>query len=437
MVTLRNADPRNFAIDFGQAAQLGLQGFQVARAAGDRAKRLELLEAEAARKEEERADLEGLVADITKPGSKKTAVQAAMSRLAVIDPNAARVVADIRASGSEEKRRDALFAGEQLAKMSVAISSQDGLSAKQKMIRDLANTVTLRGGNAQQLLEMLNMSEGNLDNALLRSRIMGQDIETALGRSGGDTFAKSPAVIVRNPDGSLQQEIAILNKKTGEIETAVVPIGGALVGRQTGELPSEITQRRIFEAGGRAGAKADVELETSREIAGQKKRGAAQEARLQATINEGFSAADNIPILNRSIELLNSVETGGIDRAKLAAKQFFGIEGADEAELSANLGKTVLSQLRSTFGAAFTEREGARLARIEAGFGKSVEGNKRLLRQTKRLMERVANRAIRAAEKSGDQGTADEIRKAMSFSLDVDPPKQNIILFDASGNIIQ
>jgi hypothetical protein len=99
------------------------------------------------------------------------------------------------------------------------------------------------------------------------------------------------------------------------------------------------------------------------------------------------------------------------------------VTGADEAELSANLGKAVLSQLRATFGAQFTEKEGERLASIEAGFGKSTEGNKRLLQQAEAILDRAARRGLKAAEDSGDTFTAEEIRKSMNFSLDPAAPK--------------
>ncbi len=143
--------------------------------------------------------------------------------------------------------------------------------------------------------------------------------------------------------------------------------------------------------------------------------------RTSVYINEGLSAADSMPVINRAIELLDSVETGGIDAAKLAASNFFGVTGADEAELSNNLGKAVLSQLRATFGAQFTEREGARLQSLEAGFGKSTAGNKRILGQVKALIERSARRGMKAAEDNGDTFSAEEIKKSLSMSLTPQP----------------
>lgn len=153
------------------------------------------------------------------------------------------------------------------------------------------------------------------------------------------------------------------------------------------------------------------------DVAAARARGTAEEGRAQDIITEGLAAADSTSVLRRSLELLNRVETGGFNRVSLAAKKLFGIEGADEGELSANLGKAVLSQLRSTFGAAFTQKEGERLESIEAGFSSSPETNKRLLQNALRIAERSAQRAIRRAEQRDDFETADEIESALDFDL--------------------
>jgi hypothetical protein len=163
---------------------------------------------------------------------------------------------------------------------------------------------------------------------------------------------------------------------------------------------------------------ADQEAAGAGTVAGGTATGKGNAERNQTFINEGLAAADSLPVLNRAIDLLDSVPTGGIEAAKLAATNLLGVTGADEAELSANMGKAVLSQLRSTFGAAFTEREGARLQAIEAGFGKSTEGNKRLLQQAKKLVERAARRGMNAAKDAGDSFSYSEIEGSINMKLD-------------------
>jgi hypothetical protein len=174
----------------------------------------------------------------------------------------------------------------------------------------------------------------------------------------------------------------------------------------------------ILEAGGIAGAQALAK---------------GQEERSQEVINRGRSAAESTALLRRTLSLLDSIPTGGLAAAKLAATDFLGVTGADEGELSANLGRAVLSQLRETFGAAFTEREGARLDRLSARFGRSTASNQRIIQQALMIATESANRAIARAEDDGDIETASEIEDMLLF--EVAPQKQRIKV-DAEGNII-
>lgn len=139
--------------------------------------------------------------------------------------------------------------------------------------------------------------------------------------------------------------------------------------------------------------------------------------RAQDFINRGVAAAEGLPSVNRGIQLLELVETGGFDKAAIAAKQALGIESADEGELTYNLGKSVLTQLRETFGAAFTEAEGKRLADLEAGLSRSPATNKRILAQVKDIMTAKAKRGRQAAVDQGDDFTADDIDKFMALDL--------------------
>lgn len=140
--------------------------------------------------------------------------------------------------------------------------------------------------------------------------------------------------------------------------------------------------------------------------------------RAQDFISTGVSSAEAIPNIKRAITLLDGVKTGGFNAAAARARQTLGIEGADEGELSANLGKAVLSQLRQTFGAAFTEKEGERLEKIEASFGRSAEANKRILAQTLQLLETKAKRGLKAAEDQGDDFAIQDINNYLNMSLD-------------------
>ena len=176
------------------------------------------------------------------------------------------------------------------------------------------------------------------------------------------------------------------------------PEKAALFGKQAGFI-RETTQE-----------KSDIKIGESI----QKEIDKSNVKRVQGFVDAGIDAADAVGNIQRSIDLLDTVETGGFDNASLQAKKFFGVESADEAELSANLGKNVLAQLKPIFGAAFTAAEGQRLEGIEARFGSSTEGNKRLLSQALKITERAARRGLAAARKQGDDFTADEIEKSLA-----------------------
>ena len=155
--------------------------------------------------------------------------------------------------------------------------------------------------------------------------------------------------------------------------------------------------------------KLKIKLEHEQKVSEQKK--------LNEFASIGMESAIQLPNIVRSLALLDSVKTGGFNNALLIGKQFFGVDGANESELSTNLGRSVLSQLKQIFGSQFTEKEGARLERIEAGFGRGVEANKRLLNEVLDMTKRAARRGVRAAEKANNDFLAEEIQTILD-SLD-------------------
>lgn len=154
-------------------------------------------------------------------------------------------------------------------------------------------------------------------------------------------------------------------------------------------------------------------------------------SRKQGFIDTGVEAADSLANLQRTRQLLDQVKTGGFDNVAFRAKQLFGVEGADEGELSANLGIAVLAQLKPIFGAAFTAAEGERLERISARFGANPETNKRLIDQAISITERAARRGLRAAIDQGDDFTANEIKTALDavkkIKEDIQPASRELL----------
>ena len=142
------------------------------------------------------------------------------------------------------------------------------------------------------------------------------------------------------------------------------------------------------------------------------------QAKVSAKIIEiGSDASRAAAGVKQSLRLLEEIQTGGFDAAKLYLKSTFGVESADEGQLSNLLGKNVLSQLRTIFGAAFTAKEGDELKTIEAGLGKSNEGNIRVLQDALTFIELKATDAIQEANRTGDKATARRISKYLELDL--------------------
>lgn len=175
-----------------------------------------------------------------------------------------------------------------------------------------------------------------------------------------------------------------------------------------------------------AGLLAEAELAPSieRDKTIAKETGAGNIKRTQDYVDRGVTAAEGIPNVRRALTLMGDIQTGGVDKVAIKAKQLFGIEGADEGELSYNMGKAVLSQLKDTFGAAFTLKEGERLAELEAGLGRSPETNKRILAQALQVMETKAKRGADAARELEDEFAAQDIEKYLSMEIVPDKPYQ-------------
>lgn len=217
------------------------------------------------------------------------------------------------------------------------------------------------------------------------------------GQAEKATFTKGIGIIIQKPDGTFAQSVPVLDSRTGEIVNKLSPIPGQPVSR-LGETP---------------------ELETLRAIREKRliTRARGEETRIRATINDGITAAEGLGVIKRSLKLMKNIKTGGIEGAKIRFRKFLGVEGADEAELTANLLRTVLAQLRPTFGAAFTEAEGARLERIEAGIGSSTAGNIRLLKQLETMINREARRGLKAAKRIKDDFAIEEIDSLLKFKI--------------------
>lgn len=311
--------------------------------------------------------------------------QTAFDELNQLDPEVGYAIGEsIRASSAkdvEEYIRDARI-GQGL----LASNPDDFMRFGQQRV----DSILARGGDPSETYAVMNMvASGDIQGAMNSLRAFTDAVDSSK--------LQGPTAEIRNRETLL----ADLNSDDpARSQSARIALG--MEGRASNRLTPE-----------QAAAVKRAESLASGE-------GKAISARQQGFIDNGVVAADATIITRRALALMDMVKTGGAASASLAAKRFFGVEGADEAELSNAMGKAVLSQLRATFGAAFTENEGKRLEVLEAGFGKSVEGNRRILEQALKLSERSARRGMSAAKKADDMFTFDEIKGSLDFDLSGD-----------------
>lgn len=234
-------------------------------------------------------------------------------------------------------------------------------------------------------------------------------------RAGNETVARSEIL----PDGTTIMSTSlgniIVRSASGETLTGKAAQDAILKARQYGvDLENLKTSAREK---GKLDIQNELKAMIEEKVSEAKAKGKGKEDLATDIINRGYSASETLPTLNRSLELLDSVKTSPFANVVRRSKALFGVEGANEGELSYNLSMSVLQQLRPIFGAAFTAKEGESLTKISQGFGKSTDVNKRLIRQIKNLATNSAKRAIIRAERRGDKDTADEIRQMMSQVL--------------------
>lgn len=220
--------------------------------------------------------------------------------------------------------------------------------------------------------------------------------------AGGNKFQFGAGAVLQNADGSLSFANPVFDPATGKVAVGTASLGNGvrLADRQFGQTAEQKMQTAIATEGGK-----QVSTDNNK--------------RLGQQINEGIAAAEGTSQIRRALQLLDSpdIETSGLDAAALKAKRWFGVSGANAEELSSNLGTNVVSQLRQVFGPQFTENDRKAFEGYEAGFGKSIAGNKAILRQALKRAERIANRGADAAERLGQQDIVQQIEEALTYDM--------------------
>jgi hypothetical protein len=308
-----------------------------------------------------------------------------------------RILEDVGIRTQQQKEDAAAFA-------SNALNAPDE-ATMQFLIDERIRKISARGGDPAETLLLKDLDPNQRKAALQgleAAALTALQREQATGRGAGGTEKAFQPVLLTNPTtGEKILVNPVFDPVTGtsRLEKADIPKGF--------EIPKETARE-----------KREAEIETIGAKKGAEVTGKAVATRRQKAIDSGFESSDQLPSLKRALSLLDTVKTGGISAVALKAKQAFGVEGADEAELSNALSEAVLKQLKPTFGAAFTVEEGKRLENISAGLGKSPAGNKRIIGQLIKAIEKKAKEGIKAAVASEDFEAAQRIKDNMIFTLE-------------------
>ncbi len=186
MVTLASLQGGSLVPDPSQALGILRQAFGTPQSRALEKAQREEIEArtqERARQEQQRTAIAADIDLLTGPDSKLSPEEKARIRITGRDPTLGKALADIRIRGNEEKRKSTVFAAEQQGKIAAHVLGQQGLPAKQKAIKDFTAGMIARGADQKQVSEMidlLNLSELELDNKLLGFQTMATDVQTLL-----------------------------------------------------------------------------------------------------------------------------------------------------------------------------------------------------------------------------------------------------------------
>ena len=242
----------------------------------------------------------------------------------------------------------------------------------------------------------------NLDQGMASSRPVGN--ETIVDRNG-TAYAQTRVFDPRT------NKVSLLETALGPTSSIANRMGQTAEDEYTRALRLKreqeaiAAQNALMVASGQANIKLGTEgqmipiLERQEE---SKKLGAGMAASTLDIIDLGEKAAPIVPRIERGIELLNKVDTGGFDAQMKAIADYTGADTADASELESIFSEQLLSQMQSMKGLGAMS-EGDRKA-IESGiasWGKSAEGNKRILKNYLSVLKRQKNNALQEIDRQG------------------------------------
>lgn len=224
-----------------------------------------------------------------------------------------------------------------------------------------------------------------------------EGFDPTLGGGGDSTWGSS--VTLKDENGNLFTQT---QQRSGNSMRSVVRAIDGSNTRPQGQLQivgnmGMTASESIDYAGRKSRATGDEEIVTTR----GKENAKDQVGRNSKMIEQGLSALESIPKIERGIELLKRVKTGGIQAASKAVTDFFGTTSGDVGELNRILAQNVLDGLQN-FTGAISEGERNYLTSIETSLKNGTAVNERLLVRGLDTLRRKVERAKKAAQAEGD-----------------------------------
>ncbi len=285
-------------------------------------------------------------------------------------------------------------------------------------------------------LEALNVPKGSIQPNELDDVTLDQAISATEGIIGSpDVGANSQfgaQETFKDTEGNLFFGTQVRNPGTGQVQTRMSPIGAGPadpVGRvqvvgSFGETSSENLKRRMQEAQGKADIDVNKDVESL--------TGKARAERIETVIDTGIAARSTIPTFERMLELIDSVRTGGIQAGIQRARQLFGWEAANLAELDALFKEAVLGSIRQ-LGANPTEGERKFMIEASGAITQNPEVLKRLINRRKAKAESAVSKAQEFAQKNNDEDALSLLNSNTTGS-NQGAAGEGQIMIDAQGN---
>jgi len=110
--------------------------------------------------------------------------------------------------------------------------------------------------------------------------------------------------------------------------------------------------------------------------------------RLFTQIDAGSSAVEQLSKVNRSLELLDQINTGTFQREKTALKKFFGRDVANEEQFQSLTGEIAMGFINLTKGAISDREMNFFTQELSPNIGKSQQGNRQILEFSRAQLEK-------------------------------------------------